>query len=209
MGQYLKKLREEVKRTKRRTKVGDFLEKYEMDLNSDYATLYDGTMFSREAYTTMYGESERLSESGDAIYVTMFLMDRFKGSNGFSIEDLIRMAVQWEYKDNSMERADGTKDLWFDELEDNVNLISERICPEDIPQDLTIIDQYAAYVLLVSDRILYEKNELVGNHYIVLMGVRLSFGMATIYDPMFGIEVEEYEFDSIIQATIKAWKITD
>lgn len=212
MGQYIEKLRKEVKRRGESypivgqalvqfnvDKLGENPERYGYDLN---------VMISTEASRIRYGEKETLYMTGDGIYATLFLINLFAGPKQFSAKELADMAYERGYKADFFEYGNSTYESWFDDFEKNVGLSSERIKPEGIVNDLIGLDKFFAHVVLANDEEHYNLKGVFGNQYFVLLGVDLSEGLATVFYPKTGIFTEE-NLDRLINSAVATWRITD
>lgn len=209
MGQYIEKLRKEVKRSYpivgqalvqfNVDKLGENPERYGYDLN---------VMISTEASRIRYGEKETLYMTGDGIYATLFLINLFAGPKEFSAKELADMAYERGYKADFFEYGNSTYESWFDDFEKNVGLSSERIKPEEIVEDLIGLDKFFAHVVLANDEEHYNLKGMFGNQYFVLLGVDLSEGLATVFYPKTGIFTED-NLDRLINSAVATWRITD
>ena len=211
MGQYIEKLRKEVKRGESYPIVGQALVQFNVDqLGENQERFgYDlNVMVSTEASRTPYGEKETLYMTGDGIYATLFLINLFAGPKKFTAKELADMAVEKGYKADFYEYGNSTYEAWFDDFCENVGLSSERINPEEIVKDLIGLDKFFAHVVLANDEKHYNLKGVFGNQYFVLLGVDLNEGLATIFYPRTGIFTEE-NLDSLINSAVAVWRITD
>ena len=211
MGQYIEKLRKEVKRGESYPIVGQALVQFNVDKLGENPERYGydlNVMISTEASRTPYGEKETLYMTGDGIYATLFLINLFAGPKEFSAKELADMAYERGYKADFFEYGNSTYESWFDDFEKNVGLSSERIKPEEIVEDLIGLDKFFAHVVLANDEEHYNLKGLFGNKYFVLLGVDLSEGLATVFYPKTGIFTEE-NLDRLINSAVATWRITD
>ena len=211
MGQYIEKLRKEVKRGESYPIVGQALVQFNVDKLGENPERfgYDlNVMISTEASRTPYGEKETLYMTGDGIYATLFLINLFAGPKEFSAKELADMAYERGYKADFFEYGNSTYESWFDDFEKNVGLSSERIKPEEIVEDLIGLDKFFAHVVLANDEEHYNLKGVFGNQYFVLLGVDLSEGLATVFYPKTGIFTEE-NLDRLINSAVATWRITD
>ena len=172
MGQYIEKLRK-VARGESYPIIGQALVQFDVDQRGENPERfgYDlNIMFSTEASMIPYGQKENLSISGDAIYATLFLINLFAGPKEFSAKELADMAYERGYKADFFEYGNPTYESWFDDLEKNVGLSSERIKPEEIVEDLIGLDKFFAHVVLANDEEHYNLKGVFGNQYFVLLG---------------------------------------
>lgn len=211
MGQYIEKLRKEVKRGESYPIVGQALVQFNVDKLGENPERYGydlNVMISTEASRTPYGEKETLYMTGDGIYATLFLINLFAGPKEFSAKELADMAYERGYKADFFEYGNSTYESWFDDFEKNVGLSSERIKPEEIVEDLIGLDKFFAHVVLANDEEHYNLKGMFGNQYFVLLGVDLSEGLATVFYPKTGIFTEE-NLDRLINSAVATWRITD
>lgn len=211
MGQYIEKLRKEVKRGESYPIVGQALVQFNVDKLGENPERYGynlHVMISTEASRTPYGEKETLYMTGDGIYATLFLINLFAGPKEFSAKELADMAYERGYKADFFEYGNSTYESWFDDFEKNVGLSSERIKPEEIVEDLIGLDKFFAHVVLANDEEHYNVKGVFGNQYFVLLGVDLSEGLATVFYPKTGIFTEE-NLDRLINSAVATWRITD
>lgn len=211
MGQYIEKLRKEVKRGESYPIVGQALVQFNVDKLGENPERYGydlNVMISTEASRTPYGEKETLYMTGDGIYATLFLINLFAGPKEFSAKELADMAYERGYKADFFEYGNSTYESWFDDFEKNVGLSSERIKPEEIVEDLIGLDKFFAHVVLANDEEHYNLKGVFGNQYFVLLGVDLSEGLATVFYPKTGIFTEE-NLDRLINSAVATWRITD
>ena len=211
MGQYIEKLRKEVKRGESYPIVGQALVQFNVDKLGENPERYGydlNVMISTEASRIRYGEKETLYMTGDGIYATLFLINLFAGPKEFSAKELADMAYERGYKADFFEYGNSTYESWFDDFEKNVGLSSERIKPEEIVEDLIGLDKFFAHVVLANDEEHYNLKGLFGNKYFVLLGVDLSEGLATVFYPKTGIFTEE-NLDRLINSAVATWRITD
>lgn len=211
MGQYIEKLRKEVKRGESYPIVGQALVQFNVDKLGENPERYGydlNVMISTEASRTPYGEKETLYMTGDGIYATLFLINLFAGPKEFSAKELADMAYERGYKVDFFEYGNSTYESWFDDFEKNVGLSSERIKPEEIVEDLIGLDKFFAHVVLANDEEHYNLKGVFGNQYFVLLGVDLSEGLATVFYPKTGIFTEE-NLDRLINSAVATWRITD
>lgn len=211
MGQYIEKLRKEVKRGESYPIVGQALVQFNVDKLGENPERYGydlNVMISTEASRTPYGEKETLYMTGDGIYATLFLINLFAGPKEFSAKELADMAYERGYKADFFEYGNSTYESWFDDFEKNVGLSSERIKPEGIVEDLIGLDKFFAHVVLANDEEHYNLKGMFGNQYFVLLGVDLSEGLATVFYPKTGIFTEE-NLDRLINSAVATWRITD
>lgn len=211
MGQYIEKLRKEVKRGESYPIVGQALVQFNVDKLGENPERYGydlNVMISTEASRIRYGEKETLYMTGDGIYATLFLINLFAGPKEFSAKELADMAYERGYKADFFEYGNSTYESWFDDFEKNVGLSSERIKPEEIVNDLIGLDKFFAHVVLANDEEHYNLKGMFGNQYFVLLGVDLSEGLATVFYPKTGIFTEE-NLDRLINSAVATWRITD
>lgn len=211
MGQYMKKLRKNAKRSESYPIIGQALMQFNIDQKGDnYERIgYDlNVMISTEASTISYGDKETLYTSGDAIYAALFLINLFAAPEKFNVKQIADFAVRKGYKADYFKQGNGTYEEWFDDFHDNVGLTSKRIKPEEIVEDLIGLNKFFAHVILVDDAKYYGVEGLFGTHYIVLLGVDVSEETATIFNPKYGICTED-ELDAIIESAVTVWRITD
>lgn len=211
MGQYIEKLRKEVKRGESYPIVGQALVQFNVDKLGENPERYGydlNVMISTEASRIRYGEKETLYMTGDGIYATLFLINLFAGPKEFSAKELADMAYERGYKADFFEYGNSTYESWFDDFEKNVGLSSERIKPEEIVEDLIGLDKFFAHVVLANDEEHYNVKGVFGNQYFVLLGVDLSEGLATVFYPKTGIFTEE-NLDRLINSAVATWRITD
>lgn len=211
MGQYIEKLRKEVKRGESYPIVGQALVQFNVDKLGENPERYGydlNVMISTEASRIRYGEKETLYMTGDGIYATLFLINLFAGPKEFSAKELADMAYERGYKADFFEYGNSTYESWFDDFEKNVGLSSERIKPEEIVEDLIGLDKFFAHVVLANDEEHYNLKGMFGNQYFVLLGVDLSEGLATVFYPKTGIFTEE-NLDRLINSAVATWRITD
>lgn len=212
MGQYIEKLRKEVKkRGESYPIVGQALVQFNVDKLGENPERYGydlNVMISTEASMIPYGEKETLYMTGDGIYATLFLINLFAGPKEFSAKELADMAYERGYKADFFEYGNSTYESWFDDFEKNVGLSSERIKPEEIVEDLIGLDKFFAHVVLANDEEHYNLKGVFGNKYFVLLGVDLSEGLATVFYPKTGIFTEE-NLDRLINSAVATWRITD
>ena len=211
MGQYIEKLRKEVKRGESYPIVGQALVQFNVDKLGENPERYGydlNVMISTEASRTPYGEKETLYMTGDGIYATLFLINLFAGPKEFSAKELADMAYERGYKADFFEYGNSTYESWFDDFEKNVGLSSERIKPEEIVEDLIGLDKFFAHVVLANDEEHYNLKGMFGNQYFVLLGVDLSEGLATVFYPKTGIFTED-NLDRLINSAVATWRITD
>ena len=211
MGQYIEKLRKEVKRGESYPIVGQALVQFNVDKLGENPERYGydlNVMISTEASRIPYGEKETLYMTGDGIYATLFLINLFAGPKEFSAKELADMAYERGYKADFFEYGNSTYESWFDDFEKNVGLSSERIKPEEIVEDLIGLDKFFAHVVLANDEEHYNLKGVFGNQYFVLLGVDLSEGLATVFYPKTGIFTEE-NLDRLINSAVATWRITD
>lgn len=211
MGQYIEKLRKEVKRGESYPIVGQALVQFNVDKLGENPERYGydlNVMISTEASRTPYGEKETLYMTGDGIYATLFLINLFAGPKEFSAKELADMAYERGYKADFFEYGNSTYESWFDDFEKNVGLSSERIKPEEIVEDLIGLDKFFAHVVLANDEEHYNVKGVFGNQYFVILGVDLSEGLATVFYPKTGIFTEE-NLDRLINSAVATWRITD
>ncbi len=211
MGQYIEKLRKEVKRGESYPIVGQALVQFNVDKLGENPERYGydlNVMISTEASRIRYGEKETLYMTGDGIYATLFLINLFAGPKEFSAKELADMAYERGYKADFFEYGNSTYESWFDDFEKNVGLSSERIKPEEIVEDLIGLDKFFAHVVLANDEEHYNLKGVFGNQYFVLLGVDLSEGLATVFYPKTGIFTEE-NLDRLINSAVATWRITD
>ena len=172
MGQYIEKLRKE-KRGESYPIVGQALVQFNVDKLGENPERYGydlNVMISTEASRIRYGEKETLYMTGDGIYATLFLINLFAGPKEFSAKELADMAYERGYKADFFEYGNPTYESWFDDLEKNVGLSSERIKPEEIVEDLIGLDKFFAHVVLANDEEHYNLKGVFGNQYFVLLG---------------------------------------
>ena len=195
--------------TKGALKLGEALFQYEVDKRGDNPQRRDYgnvIMFSRDALKKKYGH-EIMAFSGDALYVTEFLINLFAGPKELSIDELAHMACDGWYRNGFRDSINSTNIKWFSELEKNVGISSEKVNIEEFSQSVATSKEFEAYVVLAADKDYYNEEKLDDYHYVVFLGVNLITGLATVYNPFVG--VEEVPYDALFDSAMMIWKITD
>ena len=150
-----------------------------------------------------YG-SYTLLQCGSAIIATSFIMRLFNNDR-MPLTGLVHIAKMGKYE-NFASTYDSTDPKWFDDLEMNVGIRSERVwnC-KTIPIGLQSASELMAYVMRVHDHNFYivdQKEETY--HYVVLLGLKGE--KACVFDSGFGVK-NHLNLKDLIHAADKVWKV--